>query len=147
MGDGMLFAWGAYCTGGLLHWRLGLLHGRLIARMVFDRGLLTGGILHGMLFDQNLFVGGLLTSGGFDWEAFDGGANSRRLIPGGNCRRTQLTLKMFKLYQRLSKKKSTFSEPLFEKFEKQNLSKKSDFLFFEKVHPVYGRWLDWPLNN
>jgi hypothetical protein len=51
-GDGMLFAWEAYCTGGLLHWKLiareayytgGLLHGRLIAREAYC----TGGLLHG----------------------------------------------------------------------------------------------------
>jgi hypothetical protein len=80
---GRLIAQETYCTGGLLHGPGGLLHEGLIARMLFDRGLLTGGILHGMLFDRNLFVGGLLTPG-----AFYGGANSQRLIPGGNCRRS-----------------------------------------------------------
>jgi hypothetical protein len=56
----------------------GFFHGMLFDRILFVQGLLTGGILHGMLFDR-----GLLTLG-----AFDGGAYSRRLIPGGNCRRT-----------------------------------------------------------
>jgi hypothetical protein len=67
-GDGMLFAWEAYCTAQEAYCTGGLL--------LFDRGLLTGGILHGMLFDRNLFVGGNLTPGAFDW----GLQNSRRLI-------------------------------------------------------------------
>jgi hypothetical protein len=54
------------------------LHGRFIARMLFDWGLLTGDILHGMLFDRNLFVGGLLSPGAFDW-----GLLTEVQIPGG----------------------------------------------------------------
>jgi hypothetical protein len=56
----MLFAQEAYCTGGLLHWRLivreayctgGLLHGRLIAR----EASCTGGLLHGRLIARQAY--------------------------------------------------------------------------------------------